>query len=251
MIEYSVVIPAFNEGAGITSSLTQVVNYMRNFSTSYEVVVVDDGSKDETAAVVEEYAKDHPEIRLIKNPHKGKGFAVRTGVMESVGKYVLMTDADMATPIEELKRLMVWLKDNDFDVAIGSREGIGAERKNEPFYRHLMGRVFNMLIRMLIISGIRDTQCGFKVFKGDVGRDIFRRLILFGPDTPETDVPKVTAFDVEVLVIAKRLNLKIKEVPVKWNYVPTDRVPPLRSSVDMFMDVMKVKWNDLMGKYSS
>jgi len=249
MIEYSIVIPAYNEEAGITSALTQVVNFMKNFSSSYEVIVVDDGSEDETAGKVESYAKDYSEIKLRKNPHKGKGFAVRTGVLDSVGKYVLMIDADMATPIEELKRLMVWIKDSDFDIAIGSREGIGAERRNEPFYRHLMGRIFNLIVGILVIPGIKDTQCGFKVFKGNVAREVFRRLVLFGPDTPKTKVPRVTAFDVEVLVVAKRLNYSIKEVPIKWNFVPSQRVPPLRASIDNFMDVMKIKWNDLQGEY--
>lgn len=251
MIEYSIIIPAYNEGAGITSSLTQVLNFMKSFSSSFEVIVVDDGSTDDTVTKTEIYIKDHPEIQLVKNPHKGKGYTVRTGMLMSSGKYVLMADADMATPIEELKRLSVWIIDHDFDVVISSREGVGSKRKNEPITRHIMGRIFNAIVRLLTVKGIKDTQNGFKLFKGEVAHDIFEHLILFGPDTPDTKVPKVTAFDVEVLMVAQRRGYTIKEIPVTWTYVPTDRVHPIRDSWNNFMDVMKVKINDLMGKYSN
>lgn len=249
MIEYSIIIPAYNEEAGITSSLTQVIGFMKSFASSFEVIVVDDGSLDKTTKVVEKFAKDHPEIILKRNSHKGKGFAVRTGMLMSSGKYVLMADADMATPIEELKRLMVWLKDHDFDIVIGSREGVGAVRDNEPYVRHLMGRIFNLIIRIIAVSGINDTQCGFKVFKAEVAQDIFKSLVLFGPDTPDTEVPRVTAFDVEVLMIANKRGYKIKEVPVHWTYVKTKRVHPIRDSIANLSDVLAVKANDLSGKY--
>lgn len=249
MIEYSIVISAYNEEAGITSSLTQIIGFMKSFARSYEVIVVDDGSSDKTADVVEKFAKDHPEIVLKRNVHKGKGFGVRTGMLMASGEYILMSDADMATPIEELKRLMVWIKDHDFDIVIGSREGVGAIRYNEPFIRHLMGRVFNLIVRVLTVRGINDTQCGFKLFKADVAQDIFENLVLFGPDTPETNVPRVTAFDVEVLLIAQKRKYKIKEVPVTWTYVPTQRVHNIRDSIANFKDVLSVKINDIRGKY--
>ncbi|OGC47213.1 hypothetical protein A2886_01025 [candidate division WWE3 bacterium RIFCSPHIGHO2_01_FULL_42_13] len=250
MIEYSVVIPAYNEEAGITSTLTQVIGFMKTFAISFEVIVVDDGSADGTSEVVEKFAQDQPEIILKKNPHKGKGFAVRTGMLMALGKYVLMSDADTATPIEELKRLMVWVKDHDFDVVVGSREGVGAVRSNEPYLRHIMGRTFNLMVQALAVPGIRDTQCGFKVFKGEVARDIFENLILFGPDTPETRVPRVTAFDVEVLLVARRRGYTIKEVPIHWTYVQTKRVHAVRDSLANFMDLLKIKFNDIQGKYS-
>ncbi len=250
MIEYSIVIPAYNEEAGITSSLTQVVNFMKSYANSFEVIVVDDGSSDRTVEKVETYIKEHPEISIIENPHKGKGYAVRTGMLVTKGRYVLMADADMATPIEELKRLMVWINDHDFDVVISSREGVGSNRQNEPLIRHIMGRVFNFIVRMLTLPGIQDTQNGFKLFKGDVARDVFKNLVLFGPDVPETKVPRVSAFDVEVLMIAKRHGHTIKEVPVTWTYVPTQRVHAIRDSINNLMDVLKVKKNDLLGKYN-
>jgi dolichyl-phosphate beta-glucosyltransferase len=223
---------------------------MKSFARSFEVIVVDDGSEDKTAGVVEKFAKDHSEIVLKRNVHKGKGFGIRTGMLMASGDYILMADADMATPIEELKRLMVWIKDHDFDIAIGSREGVGAVRHKEPFIRHLMGRVFNFIIQLLTIKGINDTQCGFKLFRADVAQDLFESLVLFGPNTPETNVPRVTAFDVEVLLIAKKRGYKIKEVPVSWTYVPTDRVHNIRDSIANLKDVITVKINDLAGKYN-
>lgn len=251
MIEYSVVIPTYNEEAAITSSLTQTLNFLKSYAKSFEIIVVDDGSADDTVEKVEKYKKEHPEIKLIKNPHKGKGYTVRTGVLMAKGDYILMADADMATPIEELKRLMVWIKEHDFDIVIGSREGVGAQRHNEPYIRHFMGRVFNFIVRMLTIPNIQDTQCGFKVFKKDVAHDIFKNLVLFGPDTPETNVPRVTAFDVELLMIAKRHGYSIKEVPISWTYVPSTRVHPIRDSFMNLWDVLRVKFNDVMGKYNS
>jgi len=248
-MEYSVIIPAYNEEARITSTLTQILGFMKSFSVEFEIIVVDDGSGDKTVEVVTNYSKDHPEISLVPNPHKGKGFAVRSGVLASKGKYVLMADADMATPIEELKRLAVWVADHNFDVVVSSREGVGAKRQNEPLIRHLMGRVFNLIIRILTGLGIQDTQNGFKLFKGDEAREIFGGMILFGPNAPDLKNPRVSAFDVEVLMIAKRHGYKIKEVPITWTYVPTTRVNLFRDSFLNLWDVLRIKFNDMRGKY--
>ena len=144
---------------------------------------------------------------------------------------------------------MVWVKDHDFDIVIGSREGVGAVRENEPLMRHIMGRGFNYIVQILTIPGINDTQCGFKLFKHDVAQDLFSSLVLFGPDTPDTSQPRVSAFDVEVLMIARRRGYKIKEVPVHWTYVQSTRVHPIRDSIANLADVLQVKTNDLLGKY--
>ncbi|MBI2414960.1 glycosyltransferase family 2 protein [candidate division WWE3 bacterium] len=251
MVDFSIIIPAYNEESGITSSLTQVLNFMRGYNDNFEIIVVDDGSSDRTCEKVEAYARENQVVSVVRNPHKGKAFAIRTGILMSSGKYVLMADADMATPIEELKRLMVWITDHNFDIVIASREGIGAKRFNEPLMRHIMGRVFNTIIRFVSIQDFQDTQCGFKVFKGDVAKNIFGKLLLFGADSPNIKNARVSAFDVEVLIVAKRLGYRTKEVPVSWTYVPTVRVNPFRDSLLNLLDVLKVKLNDILGKYSN
>ena len=223
---------------------------MNAYNPSYEVIIVDDGSKDSTVKLVNNYISTRDNIYLIENPHKGKGFAVRTGVLMSEGKYILMSDADLATPIEELKRLLVWIEGNNYDFVIASREGLGAKRSDEPFIRHLMGRVFNLLIRIIVMINFKDTQCGFKLFKGEEARLVFSKLILFGDSAEIVKYPKVTAFDVEVLVIAKNIGLKVKEVPVAWTYVATKRVSAIRDSLLMLSEIIKIRINDLFGKYS-
>ena len=248
-VDISIVIPCYNEEERILSSLATIVSFMNSFNPSYEIVVVDDGSKDSSVSLIKNYISTRDNIYLVENPHKGKGFAVRTGTLMTEGKYILMTDADLATPIDEIKRLLVWVENNNYDIAIASREGLGASRSDEPFIRHLMGRVFNFLIKLIVGLFYNDTQCGFKLFKGDEARDIFSRLVLFGDDARIVKYPKVTAFDVEDLVIAKNDGLKVKEVPVSWTYVPTKRVSAIRDSLIMLNEIFKIRKNDLFGRY--
>lgn len=249
MIEYSIVIPAYNESDKITASLTHVVSYLRTLSDAFEVLVVNDGSKDNTSDVVKKYIKDNPEVKLIDNPHKGKGPTVWKGIMSAQGKYVYLSDADMSTPITELKKLLVWMIEQDFDVVIASREGSGAQRVNEPAYRHIMGRIFNFVVQAVALPGIRDSQCGFKLFKNDVAKDIFSKLQVYSDAAPITTTAFMGAFDVEVLFIAKKLGYKIKEVPVLWTYVKTSRLSPIKDSIRMTLDVIKVRLNDFRGMY--
>lgn len=249
MIEYSIVVPAYNEAGRITTTLTQILNFMKTFSKAFEVVVVDDGSKDNTADLVDAYRKSHPEIKLIRNPHKGKGPTVWKGVTESLGKYIYMCDADMAAPISELKKLSVWVREHGFDVVIASREGAQAKRIGEPFYRHFMGRVFNIAVQIMALPGIKDSQCGFKLFKKDVAKDIFSKLTVYGEDAPEIKKAYMGAFDVEVLYLAKKLGYKVREVPIVWTYVKTPRLNPFSDSINMLFDVLKVRINDLKGVY--
>lgn len=251
MKEYSIVIPAYNEEDKITSSLTQVVNFMRGYCQSFEVIVVNDGSSDSTSDKVALFSKDNPEVVLIDNPHKGKGFAVWTGMMKASGELIYMADADLSAPIEDLKKFSIWILEHDFDVVIGSREGVGAKRIGEPAYRHIMGRAFNYFVQLIAIPGINDSQCGFKLFTKKAAKDIFGRSALYGLQTKEIKSAYFGAWDVEVLYIARRLGYRIKQVPVTWVYVKSKRFNPLGNSVKMALDVLKIKFNGIRGKYNS
>lgn len=251
MKEYSIVIPAYNEEDKITSTLTQVVNFMRGYSESFEVLVVNDGSTDATSEKISAFAKENSEIILVDNPHKGKGYAVWTGMMKAVGNFIYMADADLSAPIEDLKKFSVWILEHDFDIVIGSREGIGAKRIGEPVYRHIMGRAFNYFVQLFAIPGIQDSQCGFKLFTNKSAKDIFGRSAIYGSGTKEIKSAYFGAWDVEVLYIARKLGYKIKQVPVTWVYVKSKRFNPLGNSVKMALDVLKIRLNDIRGKYKS
>lgn len=247
-MEYSIVIPAYNEADKISSTLTQVVNFMRNFSAEFEVIVVDDGSRDNTVQIVSDYKRENKEVTLIKNIHMGKGPALSAGVKKAKGKYIYIADADLSTPISELKKLSVWLIDHEYDIVIASREGRGSERIDEPFYRHLMGRVFNTLVQLTILPGIKDSQCGFKLFRSAVAKKLFDNLEISSVKK-EIKTAYTGAWDVELLYIAKVLGYTIKEVPVKWIFVRTTRVSPLRDSIKMAKEILHIKKKALLGKY--
>ncbi|MBU1016850.1 MAG: dolichyl-phosphate beta-glucosyltransferase [Patescibacteria group bacterium] len=249
-IYLSVVIPAYNEEKNIIKSLSSINAYLKEYDYSYEVLIVDDGSSDDTVKIVSDFCKSNSKFRLIKNPHRGKGPTVWTGVMEASGEFIYLADADLATPISEIKRLFVWLSDKSYDIAIASREGLGSSRISEPYYRHLMGRVFNLWVRIIAVKGIEDTQCGFKLFNKKSAKEIFAHLKIYGEGAPEIKDAYLGAFDVEVLYLAKKLGFKVKEVPVTWAYVKTQRLNPLRDSIKMAMDVLKVRVNDLKGVYA-
>jgi len=245
----SVVIPTYNEEERIRKTLARVFDFLGQKDYEYEVLVVDDGSKDNTVGIIEDFFGGRSELRLIKNPHKGKGFTVRTGILEAKGDFILFSDADLAAPIEELDRLLMWVRDQGFDLAIASREGFGSKRVDEPWWRHLLGRGFNFLVQLLALPGIEDSQCGFKLFKRAAARDIFKRLHVYGAQAQELKHAYLGAFDVEVLYLARKLGYKIKEVPITWRYVRTERLNPLRDSWKMFWDVVRIRWSDLRGVY--
>ncbi len=248
--EISVIIPTYNEEKrGIKKNLAVVVDFLESEEYNYEVIVADDGSTDNTVAVAEEFARGKERVRVLKLSHRGKGATVRDGMLEAKGKYLVFSDADLATPINELKRLLNWIEQG-FDIAIASREGIGAQRENEPWYRHVMGRGFNFLVKLIALRGIEDTQCGFKLFKAAVAKEILKRLKIYGrEETEELTQPYLGAFDVEILFLAQKLGYKIKEVPVTWHYAETQKLDPLKDSIRMARDVLMVRLNDLKGVY--
>lgn len=240
----SIIIPAYNEERRLPHTLADVMEFLARQSFSAEVLVVDDGSSDATAAISRRYQ----DIRLLQLDHRGKGFAVRTGALAARGEYVLLCDADLAVPLDEWPKL--WDKISaGYDLAIGSREGVGAQREGEPWHRHLMGRVFNTIVRLVAIGGIQDTQCGFKAMSAQVAADLFRHMRIYGDDAPVLSGAAVTAYDVELLYLARRRGYRIAEVPVFWHYGAETKVNPLRDSARNLRDVLRVRLNALSGAY--
>ena len=245
----SVVIPAYNEAARLPSTLEKVMDYLGRQPYTCEVLVVDDGSEDRTASIVEAAATRYPHLTLIRNPHRGKGYAVRTGMLAARGRFILYSDADLSAPIEEVEKLLPYLQ-GKYDVAIGSREGVGARRYDEPFYRHLMGRVFNTIVRLIALPRFNDTQCGFKAFRKEAAHTLFKGLHLYGDNAAEVKGAMVTGFDVEVLYLALKWGYRVKEVPINWYYSKGKNVNPLKDSYRMLRDILRVRLNDLRGVYA-
>jgi len=236
----SVVIPGFNEEKRLPLTIERMINFNASYGYSLEVMIVDDGSTDSTAALSMKYANNHNFIKYLRagNENKGKGFAVKTGVMAASGDYILICDADMSTPIEEVDKLIKWI-DEGFDLVIGSRALNGSEIKvAQPWYRTYMGKIFNRIVRSLVIDGIKDTQCGFKLIKKDVAKQLFNKISLYG-----------FSFDVELLFIAKKVGFKIKEVPIVWENDPESKVRMFADSLVMVFDLIKIRINELRGCY--
>ena len=250
----SVVVPAYNEERRLPETLAQILAYLERQTYRSELIVADDGSADRTAALVEELVMRRQrdggkgDVRLLRLDHRGKGFAVRAGALAAHGEYVLLCDADLATPIEEWEKLYRKFAEG-YEVVIGSREGLGARRLDEPWYRHLMGRVFNFIVRLVAVGGIQDTQCGFKALRLPVASDLFRRVRIYGDDAPVVHGAAVTAYDVELLFLARRRGYRIAEVPVIWRYGTETKVNPLRDSLRNLRDVVTVRWYAQRGRY--
>jgi glycosyltransferase involved in cell wall biosynthesis len=234
----SIVIPAYNEAGRLPASLEQLADYLAAQPYTSEVLVVDDGSTDNTAAVAEGFAAQFRSLRVLREPHRGKGGTVKAGMLAASGDHVLFADADFSMPVGDLAKFVPVLHAG-YDVAIASREGPGARRFNEPGYRHLMGRVYNLIVRLFAIGGLQDTQCGFKCFRREVAQKVFRLQTMNG-----------WGFDVEVLYIARKHGYRISEVPIDWYYGASSKVSPVRDTMRMFREVFEVRWNDLCGRYS-
>lgn len=244
----SVIIPAYNEEPNFKKgTIDDVPRYLEKQDYTWEVLIVDDGSDDNTAKLAEEFSKKNSNIKVIKNPHQGKAETVKKGVEEAIGELILFTDFDQATPISEVEKLLPLFP--EYDIVIGSRQLPGAKREKEPIYRHIMGLGFNLVVQVLAVRGIWDTQAGFKCFKSEVAKDLFGHLKVYGKGK-NVKGALVTAFDVELLFIAKKKGYKIKEIAIEWHHVATSRVSPIKDSLRMFRDVLKVRLNDIRGVYS-
>lgn len=244
----SVVIPCFEEMKNLRKGvLDKVDSFLSHKKITYEVIVVDDGSKDGSQDFIQKFAKTHPEFTLIQNPHLGKAGAVTTGVLASKGEYILFTDMDQATPIEELDNLLPFFKQG-YKVVIGSRN---RDRKGSPLFRIIMARA-NMILRSLIVGlkGITDTQCGFKIFEHNAAQNLFKKVSDLHQGFHAVKGSSVSAgFDVELLYLAQLAGYKIKEVPVEWLYVETRRVSPIKDSIFGLRDLLTIKKNAILGKY--
>lgn len=237
---YSIVIPAYNETARIERALSLVSHCIRARGWEAEVLVVDDGSTDNTAALVEGWSATHPEVRLIRNgQNRGKGYSVRNGMLRAAGDIVMFTDADLSSPIEEAERLFKAI-DEGADIAIGSRWLTGRRIVHkQPLYRRVFGRCFNALTRSVMRLPFADTQCGFKAFRRDAAR------LVFGLQKIER-----WGFDPEILFIAIKRGLKVKEVPVTWGHDERSRISYLRDGMQMLVELVYVRWNAFTGRYS-
>lgn len=233
----SVIIPAYNEEVRLPDSLDKIDAFVRLQDYEIEVLVVDNNSKDSTADIVRDAAARRPYIRVMSEPAQGKGAAVRTGMLAATGDYLFICDADLSMPIEEVSKFLPPSL-NGHDVAIASREVPGAHRYDEPQYRHLMGRIFNLIVRVLAIPEIHDTQCGFKVFRREVAHEVFPLQTIDG-----------WAFDVEVLFIARQHGYNLIEVPINWYYRANSRVNPIRDAINMVTEVIRVRVNGWRGLY--
>jgi dolichyl-phosphate beta-glucosyltransferase len=232
----SIIIPCYNEEIRLPHTLGQVFAYTRNLPFSTEIIIAENGSTDRTLQIAREFARSSPSLRVFHESMPGKGLAVRRGIRESSGEFRFICDADLSMPIEEIKHFIPPACDHD--ISIGSREINGATRHDEPHYRHLTGRIFNFLIRQLVLPGLQDTQCGFKCFRGAVAENIFRLQTLTG-----------WAFDVEILTIARRHGYQIREIPISWYYKGASKVSILRDSWRMLLDLLTIRHNLSQGRY--
>jgi len=234
----SIVIPAHNEASRLPASMEKILAFLAQQPYDAEVVIVENGSTDNTLALAQQFAEAHPDtVRVLHETRRGKGLAVQRGMLAARGDYRFLCDADLSMPIEEISRFLPPALE-DFDIAIASRELPDSRRVNEPAYRHLVGRAFNLMVQAMALPGFQDTQCGFKCFRADVAEDVFRYQTLEG-----------MSFDVEVLFIARRRGYRIVEVPITWYFDPDSRVRLVHDSLRMGIDLLTIRWNALRGRY--
>jgi dolichyl-phosphate beta-glucosyltransferase len=242
----SVVIPSYNEKTNIgRGTLDDVYAYLTEQEYEFELLLVDDGSTDGTPKLLEEWSHGKPGVKAMAEPHRGKGPTVRAGMLAALGENRLYTDFDQSTPLAEVEKLLPF-RHKGYEVIFGSREVKGSRRENEPWYRHVMGKVFNLVVQIFTVRGIHDTQCGFKLFSERATELLFPKLKV--TVHPQTD-PFTGAFDVELLYLANKYQVPMAEVPVLWAHHESKRVNPVKDSIRMFGEVVKIKLADVTGAY--
>ena len=235
--ELSVIIPVFNEENRVDRGLSKVLEYLERQPFSWELLVVDDGSSDQTVSAVKKILKVRKNMMLIENPHLGKGGAIKKGILSSTGQWVIFLDVDLATPIEELGKFMRLRK--GFDILIGSRKMKGAKILiHQPRFREFGGKVFTLLTNILVTRGISDITCGFKLYRTELAQKLFRQSLLMD-----------WSFDAEILFLAQKGRARIREVPVVWQDNPNTKVSLLKDTLTSFIGLVRIRFNDLLGKY--
>ena len=241
----SVVIPAYNEVGNLKKGvLRQVVSYLKDRDYTWEVIVVDDGSTDKTVSLVKTIINKNKSVKILEEPHRGKAGAVIAGMLAAKGEIVLFSDMDQATPIDQIENFLPKFEEG-YDIVIGSRSG----RKGAPVVRKIMAFGFAALRTLILRLPYKDTQCGFKAFNGNSAKQIFRKLRVFKENQSVEGASVFAGFDLEILYIARKLKLKVAEVPVKWQHIGTVRVNPFKDSWEGFRDMIKVRLNAFLGKY--
>jgi dolichyl-phosphate beta-glucosyltransferase len=237
---YSIVLPAYNESERIPSTLEQILAHAEKSDWRVEVLVVNDGSTDDTARIVDAYASNHPTVRLLENPgNRGKGYSVRRGMLQARGDVLLFSDADLSSPIAEADKLLAAIRQGA-DIAIGSRWlNAGTQIKRQPLHRQLFGRVFNLMLRLGLGLNFKDTQCGFKAFTRDAAQKVFPRQKI-----------ERWGFDPELLYLARTCGLKVAEVAVAWSHREGTHLRPFRDGLRMFGEILAIRWNAFSGKYT-
>jgi dolichyl-phosphate beta-glucosyltransferase len=233
----SIIIPAHNEEKRLPHTLEQAFDFVNVQPYPAEILVVENGSQDKTLQISQDFATAHPQVRVFQEAKSGKGLAVQRGMLEACGEYRFMCDADLSMPIQQVNRFLPPVL-TDFDIAIASREAPGAIRYHEPLYRHWGGRAINLIIRILALPGLRDTQCGFKCFRASIAEDLFRVQTLAR-----------WAFDIELLYVASQRSYRIIEVPIPWYYRPESKVNVVRDAVQMIADILAIRRKAKHGVY--
>jgi glycosyltransferase involved in cell wall biosynthesis len=235
----SIVIPAYNEEQRLPRTLEEIASWVETFGEPTEVIVVENGSTDGTVKVVRAFQATHPFVSLIRDVPRGKGRAVREGMLSARGALRFLCDADLSMPIQQIERFLPTI-DAGAEVAIGSREAPGARRFGEPGYRHLMGRVFNLVVKLVALPDLEDSQCGFKLFSSRAAEEVFNTARMEG-----------WGFDPEVLFIARKRGYRIVEVPIDWHFNADSRVRPVHDTLAMVRDVLMIRLNDWRGEYDA
>jgi glycosyltransferase involved in cell wall biosynthesis len=235
----SIIIPAHNEAKRLGPTLEAIGAFLNQQDYSAEVLVVENGSQDDTLDIARSFVGKLPNLRVLSEERRGKGLAVKRGMLEGVGKFRFLCDADLSMPIEQVNRFFPPTLDS-VDIAIGSREVEGSQRYDEPEYRHVIGRIFNTMVRWLVLPKLQDTQCGFKCFSADVAERVFPLQTLEG-----------MSFDAEVLFIARKMGYDIHEIGIDWYFNADSRVRLVEDSLRMAFDLLTIRWNALRGRYES